>query len=59
MVSLAGFSNGLEGAAAPVQLNAALLTLISRRQSIAISAGFGLNDSSGGFSLGTSWRISN
>jgi hypothetical protein len=58
MVSLAGFSKGLEGAAAPVQLNAALLTLISRRQSIATSAGFGLNDSSGGFSLGTSWRIS-
>lgn len=59
MVSLAGFSKGLEGAAAPVQLNAALLTLISRRQSIAVSAGIGLNDSSGGFSLGTSWRISN
>lgn len=58
MVSLAGFSKGLEGAAAPVQLNAALLTLISRRQSIAISAGFGLNDSSGGLSLGMSWRIS-
>lgn len=58
MVSLAGFSKGLEGAAAPVQFNAALLRLISRRQSFAISAGFGLNDSSGGFSLGTSWRIS-
>jgi hypothetical protein len=58
MVSLAGFSKGLEGAAAPVQLNAALLTLISHRQSIAISAGFGLNDSSGGLSLGASWRIS-
>lgn len=58
MVSLAGFSKGLEGAVAPVQVNAALLTLISRRQSIAISAGFGLNDSSGGLSLGMSWRIS-
>jgi hypothetical protein len=57
MISLSGFSQGLAGAAAPVQLNVALLTLPARFQSFAITGGFGLNDTSGGLSIGTSWRI--
>jgi hypothetical protein len=57
LMSLAGFSHGIAGAAAPLQLNIAMLTLVGRRQSVAITAGFGLNDSSGDFSIGTSWRV--
>lgn len=56
LVSLAGFSHGIEGAAAPLQLNIAMLTLLGR-QSFAITAGVGLTDSSGDFSIGTSWRL--
>lgn len=58
MVSLSGFTSALEGQSPPVQLNVGLLGLVGRRQSLAISAGFGLTDSAGDFSIGTSWRIS-
>lgn len=57
MVSLAGFSHGVDGAAAPLQLNIMVLTLAGRRQSVAVTAGIGLNDSSTDFAIGTSWRI--
>lgn len=58
MVSLAGFTSAIEGQSPPVQLNVGLLGLVGRRQSLAISAGFGLTDSAGDFSIGASWRIS-
>lgn len=57
MASLSGFSKGIEGAVAPLQLNVTMLALARGKQSVAFSAGFGLNDSSGDFSLGMSWRI--
>ena len=57
MISLSGFSRGLAGAAAPLQLNVAVLTLPGRFQSLAVTGGVGLNDTSGGLSIGTSWRI--
>lgn len=57
MLSLAGFTGALEGEDPPLQLNASLLALASQRQSVAFNAGFGLTDSAGGFSIGTSWRI--
>jgi hypothetical protein len=56
MVSLAGFSQGIGDTAPPVQLNVAVLALAGRRQSVAVTAGIGLNEGSG-FSIGTSWRI--
>lgn len=56
MVSLAGFSQGIDDASPPVQLNVAALALAGRGQSLAITASVGLNDDSG-FSVGTSWRI--
>jgi hypothetical protein len=58
MVSLSGFTTALEGQSPPVQVNVGLLGLVGRRQSLAVSAGFGLTDSAGDFSIGTSWRIS-
>jgi hypothetical protein len=58
MASLSGFTSAFEGLSAPVQLNVGLLSLVGRSQSLAISAGFGLTDSAGDFSIGTSWRIS-
>lgn len=57
MVSLAGFSHAIDGAAPPLQLNVAMLTLVGRRQSLAITGGVGLNDTAGDFSIGTAWRI--
>jgi hypothetical protein len=57
MFALAGFSNGIDGASAPMQLNATVLALANRRQSLAVTAGVGLNDASGDFSIGASWRI--
>lgn len=57
MASLAGFSAGIDGGPAPLQLSAALLALIGTGHSVAITASVGLNDASGDFSVGTSWRI--
>jgi hypothetical protein len=57
MVSLGGFSHGLDGTTNLMQLNAGLLVLASRRQSVSVTAGFSLNDRLGDFSIGTSWRI--
>ena len=56
LVSLADFSSGLDGGVPPVQLNVAVFALAGGRQSVAVTAGLGLTDSSG-FSIGTSWRI--
>jgi hypothetical protein len=56
LVSLAGFSSGIDGAPPPVQLNLGVLALAAGRQSVALTAGIGLTDSSG-LSIGTSWRI--
>ena len=58
MASLSGFTSAPAGMSPPVQLNLGVLSLVGRRQSLAISAGFGLTDSAGDFSIGTSWRIS-
>ena len=52
-----GFSQGIDGAAAPAQLNVALLRILGRHQSVAITGGVGLNGGSEDFSVGTSWRI--
>jgi hypothetical protein len=57
LLSLAGFSRGVDDSTPPLQLNMGLLALAGRRQSLAITAGVGLTDSAGDFSLGTSWRI--
>lgn len=56
MVSLSGFSRGINGADPPMQVGLAALVLAGRRQSLAINAGIGLNDSSSDFTFGTSWR---
>jgi hypothetical protein len=58
MVSLSGFTSAPAGFSPPVLLNLGLLSLVGQRQSLAISAGIGLTDSAGDFSIGTSWRIS-
>jgi hypothetical protein len=58
MVSLSGFSRGLEGGAAPVQLNVAALALAGRRHSLSIMAGFGLNAGASDLSFGAGWRVS-
>ena len=57
LVSLAGFSSGIDGASPPLALNVALMRLVGHQQSLAVSASIGLNDSSSDFSIGTSWRI--
>jgi hypothetical protein len=57
MVSLAGFSRGVAGVSAPVQMNVAMLRLLGNHQSIAITTSVGLTDGSGDFSIGMSWRI--
>jgi hypothetical protein len=57
LVSVAGFSAGIEGAPPPLALNVALMTLVGRQQSLAVSASIGLTESSTDFSVGTSWRI--
>jgi hypothetical protein len=57
LVSLAGFSASIEGLPPPLQLNVGVLTLTGRGQSVAISAGVGLNAGSSDFSVGASWRI--
>jgi hypothetical protein len=58
MAALGGFSRGIDGEAGPLQLNITMLALASRRQSVAVTTGIGLNDAARGFSIGTSWRIS-
>ena len=57
MASLGGFSQGIAGGTGPVQLTLAMLALTGSRQSVAVTAGIGLNDASQGLSVGTSWRI--
>jgi hypothetical protein len=57
MVSVSGFSSGFAGLPAPVQLNFGVLGLVQRRQSLAVTASFGVTESAGDFSLGVSWRI--
>ena len=57
LVSLSGFSSGAAGAPPPLQLSIGALTLTGRGQSLAITAGIGLNSGSGDFSVGASWRI--
>ena len=57
MTTLGGFSRGLDGGAGPLQLYVTMLALAGRGQSVALTAGIGLNDASSGFTLGTSWRI--
>jgi hypothetical protein len=57
LVSLSGFSRGIEGAPAPVQVNVAILALAGRRQSVTVAAGFGLNDSASDFTFGAGWRV--
>lgn len=57
MASLGGFSHALEGQRGPLQLTVTMLALVGRRQTIAFTAGVGLNDASRGLSVGTTWRI--
>jgi hypothetical protein len=57
LTSLGGFSRGIDGQPGPLQLNLTMLAAASRRHSVAVTAGIGLNDATRGFSLGTSWRI--
>lgn len=58
LASIAGFSAGVGDLPPPVALNIGILTLVGRRQSLAVTASIGLNDSSSDVSVGTSWRIS-
>lgn len=55
--SVAGFSNGIEGASPPVSVGVSLLGAFSTGQSVAVSASVGLNESASDFSVGVSWRI--
>ena len=57
MGSISGFSSGVGDLPPPVALNLSVLSLIGRRQSLAVTASIGLNDSTSDFSVGTSWRI--
>jgi hypothetical protein len=57
LASIGGFSSGLGGATPPLALNVGILALVGRRQSLAVTASIGLNESSSDFSIGTSWRI--
>jgi hypothetical protein len=57
MLSLSGFSAGYDGMAPPAQFNISMLRLVGRRQSLSVSASFGLTESATDFSVGTSWRI--
>lgn len=56
--SVSGFSSAIADMPAPMAINMGVLTLVGRRQSLAVTASLGLNQSSTDFSLGTSWRIS-
>jgi Putative MetA-pathway of phenol degradation len=58
VASFGGFSTGVGGLPPPLALNLGVLTLVGRHQSVAVTASFGLNESSSDFSVGTSWRIS-
>jgi len=55
--SISGFSSGISDQPPPVSLNVGVLSLVGRRQSLAVSASVGLNDSTSDFSIGASWRI--
>jgi hypothetical protein len=55
--SISGFSSGIGDQPPPVSLNVGVLSLVGRRQSLAVSASVGLNDSTSDFSIGASWRI--
>ena len=55
--SLVGFSRGIDGTSPPLQLTLTVLRLLSARQSLALSAGFGLNDRTDRISIGASWRV--
>lgn len=57
LASMSGFTAGVNGMPPPLAVNLGVLALASRRQSVAVTASIGLNDSSSDFSLGTSWRI--
>lgn len=58
LVTVSGFTAGYAGLPAPVQLNTGVLTLVGRRHSLVVSAGFGLTESAPDVSVSTSWRIS-
>lgn len=58
MGSLFGFSQGIAGAAPPLQANIAFLLLANRHQSLAFTTGVDLTGDSEGVSFATSWRIS-
>lgn len=57
MASIGGFSSGVGVAPPPVALTVGLLTLVQRRQSLALTASVGLTDSSSDVSVGASWRL--
>ena len=58
VASVAGFSAGVTEMPAPVALNVSVLRLVTRGQSLGVTASFGLNEGSNDFSVGTTWRIS-
>jgi hypothetical protein len=55
--SVSGFSAGIDNASPPVTLNLGILGLVARRQSMAVTASFGLTQSAADFFIATSWRI--
>jgi hypothetical protein len=58
MGSIAGFSP-VSGLPMPLFLTFGAMRLVGRNQSLGMTAGVGLTDSSSDFSIGMSWRIQN
>lgn len=59
LASISGFTAGADDMPAPLSLNVGMLTLVSGRQSLAVSASIGLTEGSSDFAIGTSWRVVN
>ena len=57
MISVSGFSTGIDGGRGPVQLNLAALALAGRRQSVSVMVGVGLNSGADDLSFGVGWRV--
>jgi Putative MetA-pathway of phenol degradation len=55
--AVSGFTAALPGEARPMSFTLGLLRMLQRRQSVAVTASLGANDSAGDFSIGASWRI--
>ena len=57
IVSIAGFTAGVNDMPAPVALNVGAMRLVGGGQSLGVAASVGLNDGASDFSIGMTWRI--